>query len=583
MLDRIESVRVKPASDEYSPQLARLLDCCIAFAAAEMVGAALPFRVLEDCCESSTVKDCAVVWNCLESRTEQLTKAPFLTPTTNASKLALLGLANGVLGRLSSTQDTEFSGRILMFLAYAYPLSERSGVNTSGRFHSANTTSYEGDSGRDGDEVNGNAANGGAGGASTTAPVDRALYTAFWRLQRYMVVPKDAVADGAAWERFVGQVGTVLAAFEAQPLDGGDDASDRASLAGQQAKTGQAATSPAKMRAVKRRRSRAGSLSGEPGDDFYCTKYLTSSSLLSLQLRDGQLRRHILIQVLVLCQYLRSIDSSFVDNVALRKTKNAALELLRQTPPDGRRFAASIQHILQREENWMAWKSAGCKPYEREPLADDGNVADEPLAKRSRTTSAPMLFGMESKTVDYLWSEDAAELNVTEALKDPDQLVVRPNLKQFLQPLFEAMHPDTTMGDEFSPKHDKVFVWKALRLLADDDMACIVDVLQSGLEDVVGKKYPDETGRDKINKAEEEAARIKAEEAKAALAARLAVALPNPKKEGDGSGKRGAAEAESGADSHKEAGEEVEKKASKDANMEEEGEADEDDKEEGEA
>lgn len=42
--------------------------------------------------------------------------------------LALLRLSNELLRRLSKTTHTAFGGRIRMFLANAFPLSERSGA-----------------------------------------------------------------------------------------------------------------------------------------------------------------------------------------------------------------------------------------------------------------------------------------------------------------------------------------------------------------------------------------------------------------------------------------------------------------------
>jgi hypothetical protein len=95
---------------------------------------------------------------------------------TQKSKLALLRIANGLLRRLSKALNTgaplasvppappppqqqqqqrawrrrprgggaELCGRILIFLAYVFPLSERSGVNVRGEFNTENVTDYEG-------------------------------------------------------------------------------------------------------------------------------------------------------------------------------------------------------------------------------------------------------------------------------------------------------------------------------------------------------------------------------------------------------------------------------------------------------
>ena len=48
------------------------------------------------------------------------------------SKLHMLKVANELLRRLSKARDEALRGRVLMFLAYVFPLSERSGVNVLG-------------------------------------------------------------------------------------------------------------------------------------------------------------------------------------------------------------------------------------------------------------------------------------------------------------------------------------------------------------------------------------------------------------------------------------------------------------------
>lgn len=48
-------------------------------------------------------------------------------------KMAVLKTSNSILRKLSKSCDTEFCGRILMFLAAVYPLSEPSALNLSAK------------------------------------------------------------------------------------------------------------------------------------------------------------------------------------------------------------------------------------------------------------------------------------------------------------------------------------------------------------------------------------------------------------------------------------------------------------------
>ena len=66
-----------------------------------------------------------------------------LAPLTHAHTHTSPPQCNGLVRRLSKTHDTEWCGRVLMFLTAAYPLSERSAVNVKGESNTLNVTSFE--------------------------------------------------------------------------------------------------------------------------------------------------------------------------------------------------------------------------------------------------------------------------------------------------------------------------------------------------------------------------------------------------------------------------------------------------------
>ena len=101
----------------------------------------LPFSLIEDWFDGSTINDCETVFMFVESRAATLTHPDFL----KKGKLTMLRACNEVLRRLSKAKNTVFCGKILMFLAAAFPLSERSGVNAKSAFNTANVTSIEDD------------------------------------------------------------------------------------------------------------------------------------------------------------------------------------------------------------------------------------------------------------------------------------------------------------------------------------------------------------------------------------------------------------------------------------------------------
>jgi hypothetical protein len=129
-------------------------------------------------------------------------------------------------------------------------------------------------------------------------------------------------------------------------------------------------------------------------DSFYCTKYLSNSRLLHLQLADAGLRRNVLCQLLMVLGQLG--DNSAVIALKLpaelkpktvtdisRDFSKRCLALLRGTPADGDAFTGLVKQVLHRERNWSLWKEQKCLPFERERLS--GDVDDEgPEARADR-------------------------------------------------------------------------------------------------------------------------------------------------------------------------------------------------------
>lgn len=55
----------------------------------------------------------------------------------------ILRMCNDLLKRLSRTVDASFCGRILVLLAHALPLCEKSGLNLVSHFNLGNVTKYD--------------------------------------------------------------------------------------------------------------------------------------------------------------------------------------------------------------------------------------------------------------------------------------------------------------------------------------------------------------------------------------------------------------------------------------------------------
>jgi THO complex subunit 1 len=106
------------------------------------------------------------------------------------SKLAMLRIANFLLRRLSQSHNTVFCGRIMMFLAYAFPLSERSGVNLLGSRNDANVTDVESESAFQAETSGTNESKSPTTNQDAVTQqqeadsIDYVLYSTFWGMQK---------------------------------------------------------------------------------------------------------------------------------------------------------------------------------------------------------------------------------------------------------------------------------------------------------------------------------------------------------------------------------------------------------------
>ena len=195
----------------------------------------LPFVLLEDVLDLTPIAECPSVWQILEEHQTQYPRN--WMKTMSRAKLAVLRIANRLLKRLSKTRDTGeepplartyprhcslttcsllplhavpvvlhlptvFRGRILIFQANIFPLSDRSGVNLAGTVDTANVTLYETPPSEEE-----------AKHSEGDRPFDWPLYTKFWGIQHFLRDPKSIFKSADNWSRFQQELDVVLEAF----------------------------------------------------------------------------------------------------------------------------------------------------------------------------------------------------------------------------------------------------------------------------------------------------------------------------------------------------------------------------------
>eukprot|EP00899_Mesostigma_viride_P012183 jgi/Mesvir1/20966/Mv08033-RA.2 len=410
--------------------VSRLLDISLWMCDAGYTDGGAIFGMFEDLVESSTLADCHEVFRYMEAQVGVLGKPSLLS----RGKLIMLRTCNELLRRLSKTHDTAFCGRIQLLMTNLFALSERSALNLTRSQNLANLTVCDDEQTADFRATDQPAA---AAAADAGTVIDYKFYNTFWGLQGFFQNPV-LVLQEDNWATFTRGLESVLTVFKAQSF-----ASSSAS---------------------------AGPLTSahDAVDDvFGGVKYLTSSTLIGLQLRDPVFQRHFLVQCRILFHALQTLETATLSDTQkeqvaeLTRSVNGAIE---RTPVQGAEFLACVEHILRMEDNWVRWKQEHCYAFEKDPIrapkvaastteeGAKGGVAG--LRPKRRKVAKPQ--EVDPRT---LWSSAVtlADLRTRE--------IKVPSVKSYLEPLIEQMDPAAGIEEAYKLKNDKVFCFKAQRLV----------------------------------------------------------------------------------------------------------------------
>ncbi|XP_047445215.1 THO complex subunit 1 [Mugil cephalus] len=413
--------------------------------------ATTPFVLLGDILDCLPLDLCDKIFTFVEENVSTWKSSSFYT----AGKNYLLRMCNDLLRRLSKSQNTVFCGRIQLFLARLFPLSEKSGLNLQSQFNLDNITVFNKneqestlgqkhtDEKEEGMEVEEGEMGEDDAPAPCSIPIDYNLYRKFWTLQDYFRNPLQCY-DKFSWMTFLKFSDETLAVFKSFKLDD--------------------------TQASKRKLEE---LRASGGDHVYFAKFLTSEKLMDLQLSDSNFRRHILLQYLILFQYLKGQvkfkSSSCILNddqtTWIEETTKLVYQLLREIPPDGDKFATMVEHILNTEENWNGWKNEGCPSFVKERTVDD--KPKRPTRKRQapedflgKGPDRKIFMGNDELT--RLWNLNHDNM---EACKS-DSREFMPSLDEFFAEAIEQADPANMVEDEYKVVRNPNYGWRALRLLS---------------------------------------------------------------------------------------------------------------------
>ncbi len=423
----------------------QLVSLSIAAAQHALCYCSVPFVLLGDILSEYTLDLCEQVFGFVEGHVSTWTSKEFYS----SGKILLLRMCNDLLRRLSSAQNTVFCGRIQLFLAQLFPLSEKSALNLTSHFNLENITTYNKEAGKkeskDGEEedeameVDSSAAE-----AHSDPPIDYNLYHKLWSIQDAFRQPTQAFSPDF-WKLFTANVSEILQAFSSFKLQ--DDASN----------------SSVKNSSKKQKESKT----SEYSESHYFAKFLTSEKLTNLQLQDSHFRRHILVQLLVLFQYLMSDTKFKVQALSelcsqwVKETTEEVYTLIEETPPAGKQFAVYIREMLEHEKSRILWKNDGCPSFEKQPLSDN-DLPSFPIREHLGDMLDSPTNDMGDAELTRLWNLCPDN---QEACKQESRNFV-PELKSFLEEPIQQADPGAQIEDDYKLINNPNFTWRTLRLLS---------------------------------------------------------------------------------------------------------------------
>jgi THO complex subunit 1 len=257
----------------------------------------------------------------------------------------------------------------------------------------------------------------------------------------------------------------------------------------------------------------------QAGDDLidnYNPKYLTSRDLFHLELSDLAFQRHILVQALILIDFLLSLtemakkkrDALNLQNKSLlyaytlneddakwaTSTRVTITTYLGSTR-DGREYCRMIETVLARDKNWIRWKMESCPSIVRPPVPTDLELAARKGvqdAARPRRVPDGSGGGLNLSFLDEEKAGDIESLSLHTRHQPPT-----------IQELVEGIKMDqldAEMADDDELKRYETSIankrWRALRTARAIDLALLDRVDSTKEIDLEAAIRPKEQQRD---------------------------------------------------------------------------------------
>ena len=452
----------------------------------------LAFWLVEDLLDSQTIEGCRKVFDFLESRRERMTKENF-----KQKHQAILRCCTELLRRLSRAEDTVFCGRVFIFMFQSFPLGDKSSANLRGEFHVENLTTFDPVPQKSEDaikpmEIDSQALQPTGSGSATPSstaidgerpstagravPADAkdskqhesvdldTLYPKFWSLQTFFSNPIK-LFEPANMAAFKDGIAATMSCFQSMSSS----------------TTMPTAPFEDARRGIKRKRSEMG-IDG-PSSTFN-PKYLTNRDLFELELHDIAFRRHILVQTLIMIDFLLGLTPSAKSKLSglhngsvlydytlspddvkwASSTKSRIASYLQQgAGTEGKSYYRMVDTVLSRDKNWVRWKAENCPSISRDPVPSDVQAAAQHKLAKRMSGKRPLVPPPGSADLEFLNKTASMEELIAVGREKKDRI---PTMKQF----YEGIRTDELDAEMGSPEEIEEAkeraankLWRALR------------------------------------------------------------------------------------------------------------------------
>jgi len=255
------------------------------------------------------------------------------------------------------------------------------------------------------------------------------LYPIFWRLQQCFSNPT-RLFDTGNFASFKKGLGYTLTKFRKTPTV--------------------VQTKPVEdSHGTKRKLGEDGTIgpTAEHSADIYNPKYLTSRDLFDLEMGDLAFQRHIMVQALILIDFLLALTEKVKkkqdivitamqgkhnkalvyaytlseENAQWAASTRTAITTYLQSTTDGRFYHRMVETVLARDKNWARWKLVNCPSILCEPVTLEQEM--EARAGARGTTRVRRLPARPPGAMDLSFLADG-EGGGLEALKKPQRFTV---------------------------------------------------------------------------------------------------------------------------------------------------------------